>query len=104
MKCPFCGEKMKKGYIQGKDRIAWVKKKHIDNLTPGAEEILLENNNACGFLYQGRICRSCKKIIFNYSIDRDFKDDEDMGEQSETQSEIQLEIQPEEQAETQLEI
>lgn len=66
MRCPFCNGELEEGYLQGMNRVAWVKQPHKLSLKPKQGEILLENNVINDFLFPASICKSCKKIIVNY--------------------------------------
>lgn len=67
MKCPVCEQEMEKGFLQGRQRIAWVKKKHKVSLLPKNGEMLLENHAFDDFLFDAYICKNCKKIVVDYS-------------------------------------
>ena len=67
MKCPICEKEMEQGFLQGNQRVAWVKKRHNFSLLPKQGEILLENNNFRAFIFSAWICKSCKKVIIDYS-------------------------------------
>lgn len=67
MKCPDCGCEMERGFLQGMNRIAFVRRKHRVSLLPGQGEILLENHAAGDSLLAAQICRNCKKIVVDYS-------------------------------------
>lgn len=67
MKCPYCNSEMEQGLLQGMRRVAWVKKQHRISLLPKQGEILLENNNFNDFIFSAQICKSCKKIVIDYS-------------------------------------
>lgn len=67
MKCPYCSGEMEKGHLQGNQRIAWVKTRHKVSLMPRKGEILLENNSLNSFFMEAHICKSCKKIIVDYT-------------------------------------
>ncbi len=67
MKCPICEKEMETGYVQGRQRIAWVKMKHKASLIPQKGEILLENHSFADFLFAADLCRGCKKIVLDYS-------------------------------------
>ena len=42
MKCPYCNEEMKKGYIQSARQMFWGEKKHRMSFIPhGAEEFTI---------------------------------------------------------------
>lgn len=67
MKCPFCGGEMEQGFLQGEHKVAWVKKKHLISILPKEGEVVLENNAFKDFALTAFICKSCKKIIVDYS-------------------------------------
>lgn len=67
MKCPYCDNEMEQGLLQGMRRVAWVKKQHKLSLLPKQGEILLENNTFNDFIFSAQICKSCKKIVVDYS-------------------------------------
>lgn len=67
MDCPYCGAEMEQGYLQGMNRVAWVKSPHKLSLLPKAGEILLENNSFNAFLLTASICKACQKIIVDYA-------------------------------------
>ncbi len=53
--------------MQGRQRVAWVKKRHKLTLLPKPGEILLENNVYKDFLFPAWICKGCKIILFDYA-------------------------------------
>ena len=65
--CPYCGNVMEDGFLQGMQRVAWVKKPHTISLQPKQGEIMLENNFVKGSVIPAQICKSCKRIILDYS-------------------------------------
>lgn len=67
MKCPCCRGELEPGFLQGRQRVAWVKGRHRFSLLPGEGELLLENNAVRDFLLRAHICRSCQKIVVDYS-------------------------------------
>ncbi len=73
MKCPYCGGEMEEGFLQGADRVAWVKKRHKFSLLPKEGEVLLENNMVKDFLFPASICKACKKIVVDYA-DKDIRE------------------------------
>lgn len=70
MKCPYCGQEMEKGYITTDARsIAWRKEKYESALVAkGSNGIQLSRKmvGACN-LDNAYCCKSCKKIILEYS-------------------------------------
>lgn len=67
MNCPICGTEMEQGFIQGNQRIAWVKSKHKISLLPREGEVLLENKAFDSFLFPACICKDCEKVFMDYS-------------------------------------
>lgn len=67
MKCPYCGAEMENGYLQCMRRVAWVKEPHKISLLPKQGEVLLENNTFKDCIFTASICKSCKKIVLDYS-------------------------------------
>lgn len=67
MKCPYCDSEMEQGLLQGMQRVAWVKKQHKISLHPNEGEILLENSVFQNFVFSAEICKTCKKIVLDYS-------------------------------------
>lgn len=66
MKCPYCDNEMEQGFLQGHQRAAWVKKQHKISLLPKQGEMLLANSIR-SFIFPAQICKSCKKIVVDYS-------------------------------------
>jgi activator of HSP90 ATPase len=58
---------MEHGFVQGMQRIAWVKRPHMLSLRPKQGEIMLENNIIKGSVIPAYICKTCKKIVMDYS-------------------------------------
>lgn len=67
MDCPYCNQEMEQGFLQGRQRVAWVKKRHKLTLLPKPGEILLENNAFKDFLFSAWICKGCKIILLDYA-------------------------------------
>ena len=68
MKCPVCNAEMEKGYVQYYRTMAWVKKKHQLSLEPREGELCMKNWNPLSYgCLDAYICRSCEKIIMDYS-------------------------------------
>lgn len=67
MKCPVCGKEMEQGFLQGNQRIAWVKRKHSVSILPREGEVLLENKTFGSFLFPAWICKECQKVILDYA-------------------------------------
>ena len=73
MKCPICNNEMEEEFLQGMQRIAWVKGKHKLSLRPKKGQILLENNAFKDVLLSAQICKECQKNIVDYS-DKDYQE------------------------------
>lgn len=73
MRCPVCKNEMEQGFLQGMNRVAWVKKRHRVSLNPNQGEILLENNSIKDFIFSSWICKECRKIVVDYS-DKEIKE------------------------------
>lgn len=67
MKCPICHQEMEQGFLQGNKRVAWVKKKHKLSLLPKEGEVLLANKTMQEFIFSAWICKTCKKVVIDYS-------------------------------------
>lgn len=69
MRCPFCGDSMEKGLIQGGNLLVWVKKKHYFSLLPKEGEVILDRDYLTGSAIPAWICKKCKKLIAEYTED-----------------------------------
>lgn len=67
MNCPVCGNEMAQGFLQGGQRIAWVKTPHKVSLLPKSGEVLLGNNLMEDLSFPAGLCKNCKKILLDYS-------------------------------------
>ena len=67
MRCPVCGKEMVQGYLQSGQRMAWVKAPHKVSLLPQKDEVLLGNNMFRELSFEAYICKTCKKIMIDYS-------------------------------------
>lgn len=67
MHCPICGNEMEPGYIQCGSKMAWVKSLHKVSLLPKDGEVLLGNNVFSGLSFEAHICKTCKKVLLDYS-------------------------------------
>ncbi|WMI79965.1 PF20097 family protein [Anaerotignum sp. MB30-C6] len=73
MRCPICSNEMEQGFLQGNQRVAWVKNKHNITLKPKRGEVLLENKTLDSFLLTAWICKDCKKVVIDYA-DKDYQE------------------------------
>lgn len=76
MKCPYCDQEMKNGYIRalGRGGICWVGETAKNNMLIGArfQEGFLQLGKspvATSALYPASNCESCKRIVVDYSTD-----------------------------------
>lgn len=67
MRCPGCGEEMEPGFLQSGQRMVWVKTPHKISLLQKKGEVLLGNNVFEGLSFEAYICKSCKKVLLDYS-------------------------------------
>ncbi|WP_249030125.1 PF20097 family protein [Tannockella kyphosi] len=71
MKCPYCGEEMKAGYIQCRDSLIWDTKKRKIAILPSirSDSIVLGSGSklmsGCDELAYN--CQKCKKIVIDYN-------------------------------------
>ena len=64
MRCPYCNEKMRRGYIQSARQIFWGEKKHKISFTPSRDgEINISDGLLCGATAEASYCEKCKKFI-----------------------------------------
>ena len=65
MQCPYCGKEMELGLVQSPHEIAWLKgdTKHAFAIA-AAHNI---KNMITGCAVRAFLCRSCKKVIIDYS-------------------------------------
>jgi len=67
MKCPYCGEEMKKGFIQSQRGIIWSqdKKKLSFNPSKNKGDVAITSFGLFGTSTDSYLCNSCKKIVIN---------------------------------------
>ncbi len=64
MKCPYCYEEMKNGYIQSARPIFWGEEKHKMFFQPhGDEEFNLSKGFLTGCTAESYYCIKCRKLI-----------------------------------------
>ena len=70
-KCPYCDAEMELGYIQCRDSLCWTKKKRLAVAFPSLNKMSVklgvENGPFSGTAMEAYLCRSCKKIVIDYS-------------------------------------
>ena len=66
MICPVCGAEMEDGYLQS-EGVTWVKKPHKISLLPKQGEVMLEYNIIKMSVIPASICKSCKRVLADYS-------------------------------------
>ena len=67
MRCPFCDSPMEQGLIQAGNLMVWVRKKYFFSLRPKNGEVLLDENYVTGASIPAWICKSCRKVIGEYT-------------------------------------
>ena len=67
MKCPYCGEEMKKGFIQSQRGIIWsqYKKGLFFNPSKSKGDVAVTYFGLTGTSTDAYLCNSCKKIVIN---------------------------------------
>lgn len=74
MKCPYCNNEMEKGLIQSSQEIAWLKgeKKRLFGRAAfhDGSVVLSELSFLKGSAVTAFLCRSCKKVLIDYSDER----------------------------------
>ena len=66
MKCPNCDVEMENGYLQSFNDVVWTKKPHKFFVALKKDQILF-GNAFSGCIILASICKSCKKILIDYS-------------------------------------
>lgn len=70
MNCPYCGEEMRLGYIQGRDNVIWDTKKRMVAALPSLRNSAIflgdEGGPFAGTSVSAYNCEKCKKIIIEY--------------------------------------
>ena len=64
MQCPYCGKEMELGLVQSPHEIAWLKGDTKDAIVLSPLNI---KNMITGCAVRAFLCRSCKKVIIDYS-------------------------------------
>ena len=67
MNCPFCQQGMEPGFVQVGSRAVWVHKKHLVSLLPKRGEVELCRNLMGYAAVPAYICKSCKRVLMDYS-------------------------------------
>ena len=71
MICPYCNNEMEKGFIQRPQEIAWHKgeKKHLFGRAEfhDGSVVLSELSFMKGSAVTAYLCRSCQKVLIDYS-------------------------------------
>jgi len=74
MKCPYCGNEMELGLVQSPHEIAWLKgdTKHAFAIAAAYKDAIVLSplnikNMITGCAVRAFLCRSCKKVIIDYS-------------------------------------
>lgn len=71
MKCPYCGNEMINGFVQGSRGFFFAVEKHSVWFWPDRSkgEFLLSSNNFTVPTCAAYHCSNCKKVILDYSIE-----------------------------------
>lgn len=67
MNCPVCGQPMEQGFVQAGQMATWVKKKHLVSLLPREGEVMLDRNLMGYCAIPAYICKTCRKVLMDYS-------------------------------------
>ena len=71
MKCPYCNNEMKKGYIQCRDGVTLTPKKQmvaaLSSFGSGAIQIGKDSGLVSNSVAEAYHCNVCKKVIIHYS-------------------------------------
>ena len=74
MKCPYCNNEMEEGYIQSPHEISWKKgtKRHVFGRAQFHEGsvVLSELSYMKGSAVKAFLCRTCMKVIIDYSEEK----------------------------------
>ncbi len=72
MKCPYCNNDMKQGYIQSNNGLTWAPKRHLIPALSFYDKngILLTNEGSDNFqTVYAYNCDECKKVVIEYATD-----------------------------------
>lgn len=67
MKCPFCGEEMKCGYLQSGRPFFWSEEKSSLFFMAGQNDVAVSEGFWNGCYAESDYCPNCKKIITSVS-------------------------------------
>lgn len=70
MKCPYCNTEMEEGVLQSERYLLWAKAKHAVSYHPKDGEVLLREKAVGNVTVKAYICKQCKKIIADYTLDK----------------------------------
>ena len=74
MNCPYCNQEMEDGIIQGRDELSWKKgtKRPLFGRAMFHDDsvVLSELSYIKGAAVIAYLCRSCKKVIIDYSDEK----------------------------------
>ena len=77
MRCPYCDSEMELGLVQSPHEIAWLKgdTKHAFAIAAAHKDAIVLSplnikNLITGCAVRAFLCRSCKKVIIDYSDNR----------------------------------
>lgn len=68
MNCPFCGKEMEQGFVQSARRVLYTAQKNEGPFSIKAKgDIVLTANNWVNPTCVAYHCRSCKRVVIDYS-------------------------------------
>ena len=74
MNCPYCNQEMEEGIIQGRDELSWKKgtKRPLFGraILHDGSVVLSELSYIKGAAVIAYLCRSCRKVIIDYSDEK----------------------------------
>lgn len=69
MKCPYCGNEMREGFVQSSRAFFFATEYHgiLYRPNPKKGEFWLSSHNFTGPVCAARHCSNCKKVILDYA-------------------------------------
>ena len=66
MKCPYCNEEMKSGYLQTANDLYWTEKpKKVFMFASLKDDFLIGETTFTGRVVEAQHCPNCKKVIID---------------------------------------
>ena len=72
MKCPCCGKAMTSGVVQSARKIIYTTEPKDVFLLATGEDVVLSSHNFTGPTCLAFICKECRKVMIDYSVDVEF--------------------------------